>query len=125
MQTEPNNLKHSALNLSVRLASHRNLHGLQLSSSAFYHRKKKEKICEMWNNKCFHCFRTFPAELLTINHVTGQGMKERKQRKMRNMFQFPESELIARIDAGDLEILCFSCNCNRIEASKWRTQIKV
>ena len=96
----------------------------QLSSSAFYHRKKKERICEMWNNKCFHCFRTFPTELLTINHVAGQGMKERKQRKMRNMFQFPESELITRLDAGELEILCFSCNCSRSEYSKWTTQAK-
>lgn len=89
-----------------------------------WNRKKKQEICELWNFKCFRCFKTFPPELLTINHTKGGGTEERKQRKIRTMFHFPKSELIARIDAGELEILCFSCNCSRSEYSKWTTQAK-
>ena len=83
------------------------------------YRKKKEKICELWNNKCFRCFRTFPVELLTVNHVNGGGRKETRKYGT-GMFQcIPTNELINRIDSGELEILCFSCNCNRTESSKW------
>ena len=85
-----------------------------------WHRKKKTKICEMWHNKCFRCFRTFPVELLTINHVNGRIGNETKWRG--KMFvSVPTDELINRIDSGELELTCFNCNCNRAESSKWTT----
>ena len=93
-----------------------------------WHRKKKEKICGLWNNKCFRCFRTFPIELLTINHVNGGGTKETKVRNhgyVRSAFNsIPTTELINRIDSGELEVMCFNCNSNRNESSKWIKQAK-
>ena len=93
--------------------------------NTLWFRQKKEKICGMWNNKCFHCFRTFPVELLTVNHVHGGGKNELIKRNngyMKSLFQtIPTPELINRIDSGELEICCFSCNANRTEFS---TRIK-
>lgn len=86
-----------------------------------WYRTRKEKVCEMWNNKCFHCFRTFPTELLTINHVNGGGKSEIKERG-NGMFRIQTNELISRIDSGELELTCFNCNCSRIEVSKWTIQ---
>ena len=86
-------------------------------------RKKKEKICGLWNNKCFHCFRTFPTELLTLNHINGGGTKEMYERSngyRKTLFQsIPTNELINRIDFGELELACFNCNSTRTEISKW------
>ena len=94
-----------------------------LAKRSIQYRKQKEKICELWNFKCFHCFRTFPVELLTVNHVNGNGRKEMKDRNngyRKSFFQtIPTDELISRIDTGELEVLCFNCNCNRTESSKW------
>ena len=91
--------------------------------STVWFRRKKEKICEMWHNKCFRCFKTFPTELLTINHVNGGGLREIKKRNnghIKPLFQtIPTDELISRIDSGELELTCFNCNSNRNEFSKW------
>ena len=96
------------------------------SHSTLWYRQKKEKICQMWNNKCFHCFRTFPVEVLTVNHVHGGGSKEIKVRNhgyVRGAFySIPTTELVERIDSGELELTCFNCNCNRTESSKWIKQ---
>ena len=89
------------------------------AKSTLYYRKAKNEICSLWNYKCFKCFKTFPVELLTINHVNGGGTKERKERGKRGMFNHSKSELVSRIDSGELEIACFNCNCNRSEYSKW------
>jgi len=88
-----------------------------------WYRKKKEKICELWNFKCFRCYKTFPVELLTINHVNGGGTQEKRKRGYSGMFKnIPTNELINRIDTGELELTCFNCNCNRTESSKWIKQ---
>lgn len=96
--------------------------------STLWNRQKKEKICQIWNYKCFRCFKTFPIELLTINHVNGGGRKEKKDRNngnQRSLFQtISTNELIGRIDSGELELTCFNCNCNRTESSKWIKQGK-
>lgn len=98
------------------------------NSHTLWSRKKKEKICGLWNFKCFRCFKTFPIELLTINHVNGGGTKETKVRNhgyVRSMFNsIPTTELIKRIDSGQLELTCFNCNNNRNESSKWTKQGK-
>ena len=101
-------------------------YNIHTNYQTLWFRKKKEKICEMWNNKCFHCFRTFPTELLSLNHINGGGTKEMYERSngyKNSLFIIaPTDELINRIDSGELELTCFNCNCNRTEYSKWIKQ---
>ena len=93
-------------------------HNSKVLKDALNKRKVKNEICSLWNYKCFKCFKTFPFELLTINHVNGGGRAEMKERS-RSMFYLPKEEVICRIDFGELELNCFSCNTSRDECSKW------
>lgn len=86
-----------------------------------WYRKKKEEICWLYNNKCMRCYKYFPTELLTINHVNGGGRQEGIHRygRVRSMILCLKEEIINRLDNGDFELLCHSCNSSRTEYSKW------
>lgn len=93
----------------------------KINYSTLCKRRKKEEICWLYNCKCMRCYKYFPVELLTINHVNGGGMREgmRRYGKAKSIFQYPKKEIIDRLDNGDFELLCSSCNNSRTECSKW------
>lgn len=84
-----------------------------------YRRRRKAEICSLWNNKCFICGKTFPTELLTINHRNGREGIEKKKNTPECLFRSPKAQFISRIDSGELELACPNCNSNYSEASKW------
>jgi hypothetical protein len=85
------------------------------------YREKKQKICQLYDNRCSKCNKQFPYWIFTIDHPNGDGGTERHNRKINGMFKLPYEELVVRLNSGELRLCCPNCNMNYRESSKWIT----
>jgi hypothetical protein len=84
-------------------------------------RERKQKICQLYDNRCSKCKRQFPYWIFTIDHPNGDGGTERHNRKINGVFKLPYEELVVRLNSGELRLCCPNCNMNYRESSKWIT----
>lgn len=72
------------------------------------------RLVEALGNKCAQCGIT-DREVLQVDHVHGQGTRERKLFK--NAYQH-EKYVLEHIDSGDYQLLCANCNWKKRHANK-------
>lgn len=74
--------------------------------SANIARQNKDKVLEIYGNKCACCGET-KKEFLSIDHINGGGHKERQEIFGQNFYRYllklPEKRT-------DLRVLCMNCN---------------
>lgn len=68
----------------------------------------RELVIEKYGNKCNCCGETI-KEFLTIDHINGGGIKDRKQWSSIYFL----NQMIKDYNSDKYQILCWNCNCAR------------
>ena len=90
------------------MESYRKEHPNYKPNRSDYQKKLREKAIEkLGGPKCANCGCNI-NEILEINHIKGNGRKERK--KYKNYHSFFRAIIKERVNIGDYNVLCRVCN---------------
>jgi hypothetical protein len=81
-----------------------------LKENQIYQLKLKLMVMKEYGNKCECCEENI-FEFLTIDHINGNGGKERKELKINSGSNFYRWLIKNNYPKDNYRILCYSCNC--------------